>query len=257
MVLMGKKRKTSKIPSNDLPCTRVRSLLRSSVGAARASSETRIPNGSTPTKYKHALVTFIRSLEWHWFITVPIGECPHDDLVLKFLRLIEARLCKKYVATRYHKLSDDDRFLMAVAFEGESKCGSRHAHLLVRIPRTTKKHIPQSKLIAAFPFEFRSLWLKFSRSAMADERQFHHQKGKEAYRKPQDFRRESLLRIDRANAAREIYTVKYVREADVSWSRFEFVTPPKFLVFKNKNLRAIKNRDRQKRLALGLRTRSA
>jgi hypothetical protein len=257
MVLMGKKRKTSKTASNALPYTGVRRLLRSSEAAARGRSETRIPNGTTPAKYKHALVTFIRSLEWHWFITVPIGECPDDDLVLKLLRRIEAHFCKKYVATRYHKLPDANRFLMAVAFEGESKCGSRHAHVLVRVPRTNKKQISQSRLIATFPSEFLSLWLKFMRPAMADRNLFPYQRGGEGYGKVQHLGRKPLLSFGRANVARQIYTVKQVREADVPWSRFEFVTPPKFGTFKNENLRVIKNRDRQKRLLLGLCGRSA
>jgi hypothetical protein len=215
----------------------------------------------TPTKYKHALVTFIRSLQWHWFITVPIGECPHDDVILKVLRRIEAHFCKKYVATRYHRLPDVNRFLMAVAFEGESKCGSRHAHLLVRVPSTNKKQLSQCELIATFPSEFGFLWLKFGPTARyklsprADTDLSPGEISGEAYRKA--LGRESSLCIGRANAAREIYTVKQVREADVPWSRFEFVTPPKFGAFTNENLRVIKNRDRQKRLTLGLCGRSA
>jgi hypothetical protein len=44
---------------------------------------------------------------------------------------------------------------------------------------------------------------------------------------------------------RIVYTVKDVREADVSWSRFEFVTPSKFDKFTNENLSVIRNRDKQ------------
>jgi hypothetical protein len=208
--------------------------------------------------YKHALVNFIRSLEWHWFITVPIGECPHDDLVLKLLRRIEGHFCKKYVATRYHKLPDASRFLMAVAFEGETRSGSRHAHLLVRVPRTNKKQISQSRLIATFPSEFRFMWLKFRRTATADTNLFPYQRCGEGYRRAHDHGRKSLLlSFARANVARKIYTVKQVREAEVLWSRFEFATPRKFETFQNENLRVIKNRDRQKRLVLGLCDRSA
>jgi hypothetical protein len=166
-------------------------------------------------------------------------SCPHDDVILKLLRRIEAHFCKTYVSTRYHKIPDANRFLMAVAFEGESKCGSRHAHVLVRVPRTNKKQISQSRLIATFPSEFLSLWLKLAR-------------GGEGYGKLQYLGRKPLLSFGRANIARQIYTVKQVREADVPWSRFEFVTPPKFATLNNENLRVIKNRNRQKRLALCL-----
>jgi hypothetical protein len=189
------------------------------------------------TRYKHAFVSFIRSLQWDWFITVPIGECPHDDLILKLLRRIEAHFCKKYVSTRYHKLPDVDRFLMAVAFEGESRSGSRHAHLLVRIPSTNKMQVSKSRLIATFPFEFRLLWLKFKRTAMADENLFPYQRRGDSNRKAQDLGMKSLLSFGRANVARQIYAVKRVREAEVLWSRFEFVTPRKFETFNNENLR--------------------
>jgi hypothetical protein len=143
---MGKKKTSRKTASTALAVG-----FKRSPRSSRGGLETRIPNGTTPTKYKHGFVTFIRSLEWHWFITVPIGECPDDDQVLQLLRRIEAHFCKKYVATRYHKLPDTNRFLMAVAFEGESKCGSRHAHLLVRLPGMNKKQISQSQLILLPP----------------------------------------------------------------------------------------------------------
>ena len=42
------------------------------------------------------------------------------------------------------------------------------------------------------------------------------------------------ITFGRANTARTIYTVKDVRQAEVSWSRFEFVTPPKFESLKTK-----------------------
>jgi hypothetical protein len=68
-----------------------------------------------------------------------------------------------------------------------------------------------------------------------------------------DTEHEPLLCFGRANVARRIYAVKDVREKDVLWSRFELVTPPKSKNFTNANLELIRNRDRQKRLALGLR----
>jgi hypothetical protein len=63
-----------------------------------------------------------------------------------------------------------------------------------------------------------------------------------------DAEHEPLLSFGTANTARGIYTVKKVRETEVAWSKFEFVTPPKFKKFANENLKAISSRDRQKRL---------
>ena len=62
--------------------------------------------------YKEAFVDFIKSREWHWFITIPIGLCDSDDVVLKRLRAIEAAFCGKYLVNRYHKLPDEARFSM-------------------------------------------------------------------------------------------------------------------------------------------------
>src|SRR5262249_17729843 len=127
---------------------------------------------------------------------------------------------------------------------GETECGTRHAHILVRVPRGGKKKwLSPATLISWFQFEFRFLWHKFS-SAPAlwalKRRQFPWEP---------DAEHEPLLSFARANAARAIYAVKQVRGTDVAWSRFEFVTPPKFKDFTNENLEVIKNRDRQKRLA--------
>jgi len=49
---------------------------------------------------------------------------------------------------------------------------------------------------------------------------------------------------------RKIYTVKDVCQAEVSRSRFEFVTPPKFNKVKSNNRNVISNRDRQRRTVL-------
>jgi hypothetical protein len=110
--------------------------------------------------YKEAFVDFIKSREWHWFITIPIGLCYDDDDVLKRLRLIEAALCGKYLQNRFHKLPDHARFMMVVSFEGESKTGTRHAHVLAYIPSPTKNCSSHSMLVERFPSEFRALWKK-------------------------------------------------------------------------------------------------
>jgi hypothetical protein len=154
------------------------------------------------------------------------------------LRRIDALLSKKFLATRYDKLPDDARFLMVVAFEGERECGTRHAHILVRIPLPVKKRISHSMLKSIFVSEFMFLW----RSPTTDQIF-------EIW--PIDTESEPLV-FERANAARATYTVKDVGPIDLSWSRFEFVTPPKFKPFKNENLSVLQNRDHQKRITLGL-----
>jgi hypothetical protein len=190
--------------------------------------------------YKEAFVDFLRSEQWHWFITVPIGLCDSDAEVLKRLRGIEAAFCGKYLVNRYHKLSDEARFSMVVAFEGDAKRGDRHAHILAYIPRPSKRRISQSMMIGLFPGEFRFLWNKIRMLSAPDFGQAW---------KPHPW---EDLTSGRANTARTIYTVKDVRQGEVSWSRFEFVTPPKSDKFTNENLSMIRNRDRQRRVVLGL-----
>lgn len=188
--------------------------------------------------YKEAFVDFIKSRTWHWFITIPIGLCDGDDVVLKRLRAIEAAFCGKYLVNRYHKLPDEARFSMVVAFEGDAKRGDRHAHILAYIPLPSKRRISQSMMIGLFPWEFRFLWNKFR---LLSESNFENA----WIRHPcQD------VTFGRANTIRKIYTVKDVRQAEVSWSRFEFVTPPKSKKLKNENRSVVSNRDRQRRAAL-------
>jgi hypothetical protein len=190
--------------------------------------------------YKEAFIDFIKSKQWHWFITTPIGLCEDDDVVLKPLRAIEAALCGKYLVNRYHKLADEARFSMVVAFEGEAKCGTRHAHILAHIPSPTKCRISRSMLISLFPFEFRFLWNKLRLSAAPV-----------FARAWVEYPWEDIS-FGRVNVARSIYAIKDVRQAEVPWSRFECVTPPKFKTFKNDNLSVCRNRDRQRRAVLGL-----
>src|SRR5262249_21925638 len=116
--------------------------------------------GKSDKPYKEAFVDFIRSKQWHWFITISIGSCDGDDEVLKRLRLIEAAFCGKYLVNRYQRLPDEARFCMAVAFEGDVKRGDRHAHILAYIPRPSKRPISQSMMIGLFPGQFRFLWNK-------------------------------------------------------------------------------------------------
>ena len=186
--------------------------------------------------YKADFVDFIKSKQWHWFITIPIGLCDDDDEVIRRLKSIEATLCGKYLVNRYHKLPDEARYSMVVAFEGEAKCGSRHAHILAYVPPPTKKRFSHSTMISLFPWEFGFLWTKHMPT----------------FKRVQIERPWEKIHFGPANAARTIYTVKDVRQADVSWSRFEFVTPPKWANFENENLSVIRNRDRQRRAALGL-----
>jgi hypothetical protein len=106
-----------------------------------------VRQGKSDKTYKEAFVDFIKSKQWHWFITMPIGLCDNDDVVLKRLRAIEAAFCGKYLVNRYQKLPDEARFCMAVAFEGDAKRGDRHAHILAYIPRPSKRRISQSMMI--------------------------------------------------------------------------------------------------------------
>jgi len=95
-------------------------------------------------------------------------------------------------------------------------------------------------MIGLFPFEFRFLWNKIRLlSAPAFDRPWVEYPWED-------------ITFGRANIARTIYTVKDVRQAEVAWSRLEFVTPPQFETFKNDNLSVRRNRDRQRRAVLGL-----
>ena len=183
---------------------------------------------------------FIKSKQWHWFITIPIGLCDDDDEVLHRLSSIEATFCGKYLVNRYHKLPDEARYSMVVAFEGEAKCGWRHAHILAYVPPPTKKRFSHSMMIRLFPWEFESLWNKLTSLSAP------------AFKRVQIERPWEQIHFGAANTARTIYTVKDVRQAEVPWSRFEFVTPPKWETFTNENLSVIRNRDRERRSALGL-----
>ena len=86
-------------------------------------------------------------------------------------------------------------------------------------------------MIGLFPWQFRFLWNKIRLLSAPDFEQAW-----------MPYPWEDIT-FGRANTARIIYTVKDVRQAEVSWSRFEFVTPPKFKKFRNKNLSVIRNRD--------------
>ena len=85
-----------------------------------------------------------------------------DDEVMRRLKSIEATLCGKYLVNRYHKLPDEARYSMVVAFEGEAKCCWRHAHILAYVPPPTKKRLSHSMMISLFPWEFRFLWSKYT-----------------------------------------------------------------------------------------------
>jgi hypothetical protein len=187
-------------------------------------------------------VDFIKSKPWHWFITIPIGLCDDEDEIMKRLRAIEAALRGKYLVNRYNKLPDASRFSMVVAFEGEVSLGNRHAHLSAYVPSPIKKSISQSMLISLFPTEFRFLWKKFDILSARSTKQY----------KARNYDLWTSITIRPSNTARNIYTVKDLRCDPVPWSRFEFVTPPKFKKFSNENLSVIQNRHRQKRAVLGL-----
>jgi hypothetical protein len=188
--------------------------------------------------YKHAFVNFIKARTWHRFITIPIGLCYNDDDVLKRLRIVEAALCGKYLCNRFHKLPDHARFMMVVSFEGELKTGTRHAHVLAYIPSPTKNCSSHSMLMERFPSDFRALWKKLGLLLASDLKDTSVEHSFDD------------IVFGPANTVRAIYTVKDVRQEEVPWSRFEFVTPPKFRTFKNKNRNMIIYRNRQQRAFL-------
>jgi hypothetical protein len=194
------------------------------------------------TSYKQAFVEFQKTQNYDWSITIGVGFCPPDDQLLKRLTTIDAIFSKKYLVGRYHKLPPDARFLIGVAFEGERSCGSRHAHILVRIPMPIKKCTRQM-LLSGFPFEFQFLWHTLNPSAdrVSWSPAWPKVKGKS---QPFEF--------CSANAARTIYTIKRVQSVEEPWSRFEIIQPSRKTIFLNENLSVIQNRDRQKRAALCL-----
>jgi hypothetical protein len=115
------------------------------------------------TKYRAALIEWMQTFDWHWFITIEIGKCPPDEEVLRRLRLIEATLCKRYLLNRFHKLPRDQRFSIAIAFEGDTESGSRHAHLLLYVPPPRKGDRSQQDMIEQLPNEFTMLWTELGR----------------------------------------------------------------------------------------------
>src|SRR5882672_7523711 len=90
--------------------------------------------------YRDEFVSFIEELDWHWMVTIGIGSCPKDEELLRRLRIVEAQLCGRYLLDAYHKLADADRYSMLVGFEGKRTLGTRHAHILVHVPKPTKHH---------------------------------------------------------------------------------------------------------------------
>jgi hypothetical protein len=203
--------------------------------------------------YKHAFVDFIKAQTWHWFITIPIGQCEDDDRVMSDLRKIEAILCGRYLTKRFHKLPDQARYSMLVVFEGEKKNGDRHAHPLVYVPKPIRRHISHDMAIGLFPQEFRFLWNQFrpdSRNPF--KRPYRATDDHSDAKSSRAFDEIMAVTITPMTLARKVYVPKKVRLAHVPWSRFEFVRPPRSRHFDNKNLCEICNRDKQRRKHLHL-----
>jgi len=162
--------------------------------------------------YKKAFIDFIKSKQWHWFITIPIGLCDDDDVVLTRLRAIEATLCGKYLVNRYNRLPDESRFSMVVGFEGDTKCGTRHAHILAYIPSPTRRCLSHRMLMSVFPFEFRFLWNRYaapcSFSWWSEERNVPYEIEDQAIRSRE--RANPPLRFGGVNVYRIIYAAKNV-----------------------------------------------
>lgn len=197
---------------------------------------------SSSKQYKEALVSYVASQDFDWFITIGIGFCPSDDETLRRLTLIDAILSKKYLCGRYHNLAANERFLTLVAFEGEEASGDQHAHLLVRIP-TPLRRGTRAMLISAFPFEFRFLWDKVGSGSTCKS---------SALAWFCSDRTSESIKFEPAEFRRKIYTVKSVQCYKKPDSRLEIIPPPKWHKFENENLKVVRNRDKQKRAALGL-----
>jgi hypothetical protein len=198
-----------------------------------------ISHESSNKQYKSAFVDFITALQWHWFLTIGVGDCPNDDELLRRLRHIENQLCRRYLVNKYYKLPHQKRYSLAVAFEGERDCGSRHAHVLAYVPIPTKKQVTHDVAINLFQWQFRSAWMELKYKALQQIKRHLSVDWTAAD-----------LRFGRANIARTIYGIKDVRKNEIPWSRFEFVTLPKTEKFTNENLSVIRNRDRQRRKIL-------
>jgi hypothetical protein len=194
------------------------------------------------TSYKKAFAEFQKAQNYDWSITIGVGSCPPDDEVLKRLTTIDAIFSKKYLVGRYHKRPPEDRFLTGLAFEGERSCGTRHAHILVRIPTPMKK-CTRPMLLSAFPFEFQFLWHTLNPSADPVPWSPSWPKAKE---------KSPSIEFCKADVARTIYTIKRVQSVEEAWSRFEIIQPSRGTKFTNENLSVIQNRDRQKRAELCL-----
>lgn len=188
--------------------------------------------------YKRELVNFVQRLDWQFFVTIGVGRCPDDEVVLQRLREIEARLSKRYLLNRYHKLPDEARFYMLVVLEGEKRLGNRHAHILVHVPHPRKGCPSREMLIGTFCWKFVFLWHTLT----------PHGECKWAPWEP--IGGPKMFKFEPANVARQIYTVKWVQSPEAEGARFEFVTPPKANKFKNENLSVRKNRNWQRRRSL-------
>ena len=209
--------------------------------------------------YKDEFVRFIETLDFHWMVTIGIGSCPRDEELIRRLRIIEAQLCGKYCSNQYHKLADADRYSMVVGFEGERTCGTRHAHILVCVPKPTRRQISHSLAIMRFKWEFWCLWLKLNGNVGVQHSPYSMQSAHlSKFRDGDDqeilkFDGKRLpVKIDRigptSGTVNKYYAVKRVNSEDVPWSNVQFVTPPKTKTFENVNTKKIHNRSRKAHL---------
>ena len=211
--------------------------------------------------YKNEFVQFIESLDWHWMVTIGIGSCPKDEELIRRLRIIEAQLCGRYLSNSYHKLADADRYSMMIGFEGERTRGTRHAHILVHVPKPTKHHASHSLAIMRFKWEFWCLWLKLNDNIGVQHSPYsmksaHLSKFKDGEdQEILKFNKKGLpVKIDRIgtsrNTVKSYYPVKWVRADVTPWSDVQFVTPPKSVNFENVNTKKIHNLNRSVSLKL-------
>ena len=198
---------------------------------------------SSDRTYKHAFVDLVLGRDWDRFITIPVGHCPDDEIVLKILRQIANDLTKKFVANNDTKLPFNERVSMLVGFEGQREFGTRHAHVLVHIPSPRKK-CTREMLLSHFGCDFRFSWYNLKRKMAGRPEK------ETSTRWLDDPSAAENIQISEANEARAVYTIKDLRRDDVPWSRVEFIPGPRSKLFNNENLNAIRNKNRQRRAYL-------
>ena len=207
-----------------------------------------------------AQAAFIASLEWTFFITVPITKSKCDDYeMMRRWKLIEAHLCNRYLPKRWHKIEGEGRFQTLLAFEGSHKAGTRHCHLLMYVPEAILRQNFRHFILSGIKAEIQMLWNIFSpknqqfmvfgnkQNCWQEFYPWESSAGAYIYTK-RDF-----IQIGTAEPeVAAIYTMKSQTAEEREYNGWNFVTPPKYMKFQNSNTKAIKKQNRVSRKNLSL-----